>query len=227
MHNDALGTPQALTDESGTTVWTAEYDPFGKATVNEDPDNDGNLVTLNVRMPGQYEDVETGLYYNGYRYYSPETGRYLTADPIGLAGGLNSYAYVGNDPLRWIDSNGLRGRSPFGTLTEIAKLLLENVLTENGPSWLDQQEALRQEEFDRLSDELRKNHALFDPNNQDGFQRRRVDCELNCIRKFRGLCKNSGDQKQCRDDCWNDYYRQLHYYQERNRQIERSLRDLR
>jgi len=107
VHNDPLGTPQALTDESGQVVWTASYDPFGKATVNEDPDNDGNTVTLNVRMPGQYEDVETGLYYNGYRYYSPETGRYLTSDPIGLDGGLNTYAYVGSNPIIRFDRLGL------------------------------------------------------------------------------------------------------------------------
>jgi len=56
VHNDPLGTPQALTDETGTVVWKADYDPFGKATVNEYPDNDGNSVTLNVRMPGQYYD---------------------------------------------------------------------------------------------------------------------------------------------------------------------------
>jgi len=107
VHNDPLGTPQALTDESGTVVWKASYDPFGKATVNEDPDNDGNRVTLNIRFPGQYYDNETGLHYNGFRYYSPETGRYLTSDPIGLAGGLNTFLYVAGNPIRYTDPNGL------------------------------------------------------------------------------------------------------------------------
>ncbi|HHJ16880.1 MAG TPA: hypothetical protein ENJ80_09305 [Gammaproteobacteria bacterium] len=107
VHNDPLGTPQALTDETGTVVWKATYDPFGKATVDEDPDGDGNLVTLNIRFPGQYEDVETGLYYNYFRYYDPGTGRYITSDPMGLRGGLNLYIYAIGNPTRFIDPFGL------------------------------------------------------------------------------------------------------------------------
>jgi len=111
VHNDPLGTPQVLTDESGTTVWTASYDPFGKATVNEDPDGDGNAVTLNVRFPGQYYDKETGLHYNYFRYYDPDTGRYLTSDHIGINGGINTYAYVDENPLKYTDEEGLSGNS--------------------------------------------------------------------------------------------------------------------
>ena len=59
-------------------------------------------------FPGQYYDQETGLHYNYFRYYDPETGRYVTADPIGFAGGdLNLYGYVWNNPLNWSDSLGL------------------------------------------------------------------------------------------------------------------------
>jgi RHS repeat-associated protein len=109
-HNDHLGTPHMLSDETGVAVWSAVYDPFGKATVNEDLDADGNNVTLNIRFPGQYYDIESGLHYNYFRYYDPETGRYITSDPIGLNGGLNMYGYVGVNPLRWIDPLGL---SPY------------------------------------------------------------------------------------------------------------------
>jgi RHS repeat-associated protein len=52
-------------------------------------------------------DTESGLYYNWHRFYDPETGRYISADPIGLAGGINLYAYTGGDPINWIDPEGL------------------------------------------------------------------------------------------------------------------------
>ena len=104
VHNDHLGTPQAMTDEAGNEIWRAIYDPFGKATVDV-----ASTVELNVRFPGQYYDAETGLHYNYFRYYDPETGRYITSDPLGIIEGqdLNLYAYVGNDPVNWIDPLGL------------------------------------------------------------------------------------------------------------------------
>jgi RHS repeat-associated protein len=102
--------PQVMTDEGGVQVWRAVYDPFGEAAF----DAAGN-VELNVRLPGQYYDQETGLYYNYFRHYDPETGRYLTADPIGQIPPprtapykLNHlYNYVGNNPLNGIDPLGL------------------------------------------------------------------------------------------------------------------------
>ncbi|RRQ21111.1 hypothetical protein D6C00_03475 [Thiohalobacter thiocyanaticus] len=107
IHNDHLGTPKALTDENGARVWSATHTPFGKATVDEDPDGDGRVVMFNLRFPGQYYDRETGLHYNYFRYYDSSTGRYITADPLGLKGGLNAYAYVGNNPVNWYDPHGL------------------------------------------------------------------------------------------------------------------------
>jgi RHS repeat-associated protein len=87
IHNDHLGTPQFLTDETATLVWRARYKPFGQAEVDEDPDKDGKQVTFNLRFPGQYYDAETGLHYNYARYYDLATGRYITPDPVGLPGG--------------------------------------------------------------------------------------------------------------------------------------------
>jgi RHS repeat-associated protein len=92
-----------MTDEGGNIVWKAAYDPFGQAHV--DP---ASTVTNNFRFPGQYYDEESGLHYNWYRYYDPRTGRYITADPIGIKRGTNYlYLYVQNNPIRYTDPTGL------------------------------------------------------------------------------------------------------------------------
>ena len=82
-------------------VWQAAALPFGRTQVQL------GTVQNNLRFPGQYFDAETGLHYNWNRYYDPDTGRYLSPDPIGLDGGMNLYAYVGNDPVNFIDFEGL------------------------------------------------------------------------------------------------------------------------
>ena len=100
-HTDHLGTPQAMTDENQNIVWQAEYDPFGQASIITE------TVTNNIRFPGQYFDAETGLHYNYFRTYDPATGRYITSDPIGLGGGINTFGYVGGNPVVRIDPYGL------------------------------------------------------------------------------------------------------------------------
>ncbi|MGH8568560.1 MAG: RHS repeat-associated core domain-containing protein [Gammaproteobacteria bacterium] len=64
-------------------------------------------VTVNLRFPGQYFDAETGLHYNYFRDYDPSLGRYVQSDRIGLAGGLNTYAYTANNPITYADPRGL------------------------------------------------------------------------------------------------------------------------
>ena len=100
---DYLGTPVQAYDETGQLKWETELDIYGKVRTFE-----GDKALIPFRYQGQYEDVETGLYYNRFRYYSPEEGMYLSQDPIGLAGGNPTiYGYV-KDVNSWVDQLGLR-----------------------------------------------------------------------------------------------------------------------
>ncbi|MDO8074178.1 DUF4150 domain-containing protein [Janthinobacterium sp. SUN176] len=99
-HCDHLGTPRELTDAQGKVVWSGRYKAWGRLLHVE------GEIEQPLRFQGQYEDQETGLFYNRYRYYAPEPGRYLTQYPIKLLGGLNSYRYATN-PTGWVDPLGL------------------------------------------------------------------------------------------------------------------------
>jgi len=116
VYADHLNTPRVITDGSNKVVWRWDSDPFGTDAANEDPDGDGVKFGYNLRFPGQYYDGETGLHYNYFRDYEPGTGRYAQSDPIGLAGGLNLYGYVANNPLRFVDPFGLAyfAKRPLG-----------------------------------------------------------------------------------------------------------------
>lgn len=109
---DHLGTPQGLTDIRGRVVYTCEYDAYGKLRDERflQDENTGERL-LTIRYPlcfqGQYEDEESGFFYNLKRYYDPTVGRYITQDPVGLMGGLNPYAYVDGNPVGWVDPLGL------------------------------------------------------------------------------------------------------------------------
>lgn len=101
-HQDGLGSITALTDGVGDLAHRYEYNAYGKITSVLDP---------NLKQPfiytGREYDEETGLYYYRARYYDADIGRFISEDPIGLAGGINVYAYVGNNPVNWIDPLGL------------------------------------------------------------------------------------------------------------------------
>ena len=107
LHFDHLGTPRIATNDSQTVVWRWDSDAFGSVLPDEDPDGDSNTLTVNLRFPGQYYDDETGFHYNYFRTYDPATGRYVESDPIGLIGGLNTFSYVGVNPMSAIDPFGL------------------------------------------------------------------------------------------------------------------------
>ena len=101
FHNDHLGTPIRATDKAGKVVWRADYNSFGAALPAAE-----NQLNNPLRFAGQYLDPETGLHYNTRRYYDPVTGRYVTADPLGLSGGQNLYTYAGANPANLTDPTG-------------------------------------------------------------------------------------------------------------------------
>ncbi|WP_079221749.1 RHS repeat-associated core domain-containing protein [Stenotrophomonas maltophilia] len=98
--NHVNGCPSRLLDSNGSAVWCADLSPWGAGEPRL------ALLANQLRLPGQYEDVETGLSYNRYRYYDSTLGAYIGQDPIRLRGGVNTYAYPLN-PHRWIDPWGL------------------------------------------------------------------------------------------------------------------------
>jgi len=102
VHTDHLGTPRKITNPSGNTVvWRWDPDTFGTAAPSV------ATISYNLRFPGQYYLPESGLYYNYSRDYDPQTGRYVESDPIGLKGGINTYAYTQGNPISRTDPKGL------------------------------------------------------------------------------------------------------------------------
>ena len=109
IHTDHLGSPSMMTDASAASVWSIAVQPFGGSTVIS------GTESLNLRFPGHYYDEEIDIHYNINRYYDPVVGRYTRGDPLGLKGGLNSYLYANNNPVRFIDPKGLIPKPPSGT----------------------------------------------------------------------------------------------------------------
>jgi RHS repeat-associated protein len=84
LHTDRQGTPRLATDPTGQKVWSWEGRAFGNTAPAQDPDGNGIATIVNLRYPGQYYDAESGLFYNGARYYDPRIGRYIQPDPLSI-----------------------------------------------------------------------------------------------------------------------------------------------
>jgi RHS repeat-associated protein len=121
LHTDRLGTPQFATDSTQNIQWQASYQPFGETS------SVSGTITQNLRLPGQYFDSESGWNHNGFRNYLSDLGRYAEPDPLAMQGssrfydpligrfvipntiavGISGYAYVGDDPIDYIDPLGM------------------------------------------------------------------------------------------------------------------------
>lgn len=164
---DQLGTVRAATNPQGVRSyeWPWLNNAFGEAPKS-------GTDTFYTRFPGQYYDVETGLHYNMHRYYDPSTGRYLQSDPIGLAGGLNTYTYVYGDPLEGTDSLGLIGPQESSVQNQIEVAIargnvqqLESLLESEGLSPAEEsavREGLEQLKIiNRSTDSIERLSKLF------------------------------------------------------------------
>jgi RHS repeat-associated protein len=137
IHTDHLNTPRRITSPSNNAiVWRWDSEPFGTAAANQNPSGSGMPFVYNLRFPGQYYDAETGLNYNYHRDYDPGTGRYIQSDPLGLRGGVNTYAYVRGNPISLIDPWGLAPWDPFPSPQGAAVDALNWIYNPAIPNWL-------------------------------------------------------------------------------------------
>lgn len=131
LHTDHLGTPRFGTNTGGTQVWAWASDAFGVGAPS-------GARTVNLRMPGQYYDAESSLFYNWNRYYNPAIGRYVSSDPIGIDGGLNTFLYAEASPVMHTDPEG-RSSIVWGAIKRGAKGWLPN----GASKFLDELDPLR------------------------------------------------------------------------------------
>jgi len=123
LHTDHLGTPLEASNEGGDITWRVTYRTWGNVIAEEVTE-----IQQRVRFQGQYFDAETGLHYNRFRSFDPQLRRYLSQDPIGLYGGINSYPFAPNS-INWVDVFGLARDCPCaGSGTPAGKRV-------NMPAW--------------------------------------------------------------------------------------------
>lgn len=163
---DALGTPRVVIDPNrNVTVWKWELseEAFGNSPPNQDPDQDGIAFAFNLRFPGQRYDAASGLNYNHLRNYDPGTGRYIESDPIGLMGGISTFAYAKGNPARFSDPLGLSATCTGTSCTISCSSIFECLVDYLS---VDQivQERLAQQRLEPIKERAQGNDSTSDGN---------------------------------------------------------------
>jgi RHS repeat-associated protein len=129
-HDNSIGSIAALTDDSGGVVERYRYNAYGETTILA---ADGvaelakSLVGNSYGYTGRRFDAETGFYYYRARYYAPERGRFIQRDPLGYSDGMGVYAYVGNNPVNFVDPHGLAAKEAVDWVSENLDAVLDGV----------------------------------------------------------------------------------------------------
>ena len=185
IHTDHLFTPRLATDPTGTIVWSWEGEVFG------DTEPTGSL-TLNLRFPGQYFDVESGRNYNVMRDYDAALGRYVQSDPIGSTGGSNSYVYVAANPVNQSDITGLNPAvgAALRLIFEVVCTITQGSIGERERAWDDRVRRIFDENMNEL---MRAKKAKFRDCNRICDVQDRLACFQSVRDEFRPLFEEQRD----------------------------------
>jgi RHS repeat-associated protein len=183
---DHLNTPREVYDTNQQLRWKwDQQEPFGVTTPDENPASLGQFE-MPLRFPGQYADKETFLNYNYFRTYNPVIGGYVRSDPIGLLGGLNTYAYVQGNPLGLTDWSGTQTPNPV--LNFAMKQLLKKILGEYAQDPMDKG---AQHEREQLKLQFWREYEM-------------------CLDACSGAeCEVGDSMDVCAEDCRNRYFRRM------------------
>lgn len=160
-HLDALGSPVAATDEQGNLKWREDYKPYGEKIRNE------AAASSNTRAyTGHPHDNDTGLTYAGARYYDPVVGRFMGIDPVGISEvthSFNRYAYVYDNPYRYVDPDGKRAKVPKWLREALERLTIDELAQEVVMDFIqDEMKRNLADERARDIDKIRKQLELTD-----------------------------------------------------------------
>jgi RHS repeat-associated protein len=173
---DHLNTPRLIVDANQRTVWRRDnQEPFGDSPPDDNPSGLG-VFEFPLGFPGQYSDKESGLHYNMFRDYDANVGRYGESDPIGLEGGLNTYAYVRNNPLGHVDPLGLQFQIWLG------RIALQALGSKWGNTPIKQ--GAEQEKLQMYAERRREYEACIEKCSCEPWYRQST-CGDDCTRKYK------------------------------------------